>query len=125
MPCGCPSRSPRVAHMFSRAPQMKASLGHAFAAQPPAAAMPFGIGLPTAAPRHPDLVAHMATTAAGVAVGSAVGHTLGHALTGNFSRGGNTEPEKSDITYQEPSCWTSSLVGHAILRSNRVFPEPD
>lgn len=47
-------------------------------------------------------MAQMATTAAGVAVGSAVGHTLGHAITGGFSGGGNAEPARPDITYQEP-----------------------
>ncbi|KAG2459475.1 CHCH2 protein, partial [Polypterus senegalus] len=48
------------------------------------------------------MFAQMATTAAGVAVGSAVGHTIGHAMTGGFGGGGNAEPARADITYQEP-----------------------
>uniref|UniRef100_A0A8C5L3X6 Coiled-coil-helix-coiled-coil-helix domain containing 2 n=1 Tax=Jaculus jaculus TaxID=51337 RepID=A0A8C5L3X6_JACJA len=86
----------------SRAPQMRAAPRPAPAAQPPAAAPPSAVASPAAAPRQPGLMAQMATTAAGVAVGSAVGHTLGHALTGGFSGGGDAEPAKPDITYQEP-----------------------
>jgi hypothetical protein len=44
----------------------------------------------------------MASTVASVAVGSAVGHALGHTNTRGFRGGGNAEPAKPDITYQEP-----------------------
>ncbi|KAL1781928.1 coiled-coil-helix-coiled-coil-helix domain-containing protein 2 [Sigmodon hispidus] len=81
---------------------MRAAPRQAPAAQPPAATAPSAVGSPAAAPRQPGLMAQMATTAAGVAVGSAVGHILGHAVTGAFSGGGNAEPAKPDITYQEP-----------------------
>ncbi|XP_051017344.1 protein ZBED8-like [Acomys russatus] len=96
------SRISRVSPPASRAPQMRAVPRRAPAAQPPAAAAPSAVGSPAAAPQQPGLMAQMATTAAGVAVGSAVGHTLGHAITGGFSGGGNAEPAKPDITYQEP-----------------------
>ncbi|XP_051012407.1 coiled-coil-helix-coiled-coil-helix domain-containing protein 2-like [Acomys russatus] len=86
----------------SQAPEMRAAPSRAPAAQPPAAAAPSAVGSPAAAPRQPGLMAQMATTAAGVAVGSGVGHTLGHTITGGFLRGGNAEPTKPDITYQEP-----------------------
>ncbi|XP_050999409.1 coiled-coil-helix-coiled-coil-helix domain-containing protein 2-like [Acomys russatus] len=99
---GSRSRTSRVPPPASRAPQMRAAPSRAPAAQPPAAAAPSAVGSPAAVPRQPGLVAQMATTAAGVAVGSAVGHTLGHAITGGFSGGGNAEPAKADITYQEP-----------------------
>ncbi|KAL6046540.1 hypothetical protein STEG23_018200 [Scotinomys teguina] len=81
---------------------MRAAPRHAPAAHPPAAAAPSAVGSPAAAPRQPGLMAQMATTAAGVAVGSVVGHTLGHAITGGFSGGGNAEPARPDITYQDP-----------------------
>ncbi|KAL1765869.1 coiled-coil-helix-coiled-coil-helix domain-containing protein 2 [Sigmodon hispidus] len=81
---------------------MRSTPRQAPAAQPPAAAAPSAVGSPAAAPMQPGLMAQVATTAAGVAVGSAVGHTLGHAVTGAFSGGGNAEPAKPDITYQEP-----------------------
>ncbi|XP_006971423.1 coiled-coil-helix-coiled-coil-helix domain-containing protein 2 [Peromyscus maniculatus bairdii] len=102
MPRGSRSRSSRVAPPASRAPPMRAAPRQAPAAHPPAAAAPSAVGSPAAAPRQPGLMAQMATTAAGVAVGSAVGHTLGHAITGGFSGGGNAEPARPDITYQEP-----------------------
>ncbi|KAL1780925.1 coiled-coil-helix-coiled-coil-helix domain-containing protein 2 [Sigmodon hispidus] len=81
---------------------MRAAPRQAPAAQLPPAAAPSAVGSPAAAPRQPGLMAQMATTAAGVHVGSAVGHTLGHAVTGAFSRVGNAETAKPDITYQEP-----------------------
>ncbi|XP_076779142.1 coiled-coil-helix-coiled-coil-helix domain-containing protein 2 [Arvicanthis niloticus] len=102
MPRGSRSRTSRVTPPASRAPQMRPAPRRAPAAQPPAAAAPSAVGSPAAAPRQPGLMAQMATTAAGVAVGSAVGHTLGHAITGGLSGGGNAEPAKPDITYQEP-----------------------
>ncbi|KAL6033893.1 hypothetical protein STEG23_019612 [Scotinomys teguina] len=67
-----------------------------------AAAALSAVGSPAAAPRQLDLMAQMATTAAGVAVGSVVGHILGHAIPGGFNGGGNAEPARPDITYQEP-----------------------
>ncbi|XP_021556097.1 coiled-coil-helix-coiled-coil-helix domain-containing protein 2 isoform X2 [Neomonachus schauinslandi] len=107
MPRGSRSRTSRMAPPASRPPQMRAAPRPAPAAQPPAAqppavAPPAAVGSPAAAPRQPGLMAQMATTAAGVAVGSAVGHTVGHAITGGFSGGGNAEPSRPDITYQEP-----------------------
>ncbi|XP_052611518.1 protein ZBED8-like isoform X1 [Peromyscus californicus insignis] len=102
MPRGSGSGSSRVVPPASRAPQMRAAPRQAPAAHPPAAAAPSAVGSPAAAPRQPGLMAQMATTAAGVALGSAVGHTLGHAITGGFSGGGNAEPARPDITYQEP-----------------------
>uniref|UniRef100_A0A8C6GPP1 Uncharacterized protein n=1 Tax=Mus spicilegus TaxID=10103 RepID=A0A8C6GPP1_MUSSI len=54
------------------------------------------------APGQPSLMAQMASTVASVAVGSAVGHALGHTNTRGFRGGGNAEPAKPDITYQEP-----------------------
>ncbi|EDL14745.1 mCG1045936, partial [Mus musculus] len=86
----------------SWAPQMRAAPRRAPAAQPPAAVATSAVGSPAAEPRQPGLMAHLATTAAGVAVASAVGHTQGHAITGGFSRGCNAQPAKPDITYQEP-----------------------
>nr|XP_057936105.1 coiled-coil-helix-coiled-coil-helix domain-containing protein 2 [Doryrhamphus excisus] len=68
----------------------------------PVQAPPSALAAPAAAPKQPGLFAQMATTAAGVAVGSAVGHTIGHAMTGAFSGGGNSEPARPDVTYQEP-----------------------
>nr|XP_042125775.1 coiled-coil-helix-coiled-coil-helix domain-containing protein 2-like [Peromyscus maniculatus bairdii] len=102
MPRGSRSRSSWVAPLASRAPPMRAAPRQAPAAHPLAAAAPSAVGSPAAAPRQPGLMAQIATTAAGVAVGSAVGHTLGHAMTGGFSGGGNAEPARPDITYQEP-----------------------
>ncbi|XP_036027915.1 protein ZBED8-like [Onychomys torridus] len=102
MPRGSGSGPSRGAPPASRAPQMRAAPRQAPAAHPPAAAAPSAVGSPAAAPRQPGLMAQMATTAAGVAVGSAVGHTLGHAITGGFSGGGNAEPARPDITYQDP-----------------------
>lgn len=67
----------------------------------PMQSQPSAVGAP-AAPRQPGMFAQMATTAAGVAVGSAVGHTIGHAMTGGFSGGGQSEPARPDVTYQEP-----------------------
>ncbi|CAG2217937.1 CHCHD2 [Mytilus edulis] len=52
---------------------------------------------PASHPRQPGLMAHMATTAAGVAVGSAVGHTMGAAMTGGS--GGETLPNKWKPVY--------------------------
>uniref|UniRef100_A0A2I3GV92 CHCH domain-containing protein n=1 Tax=Nomascus leucogenys TaxID=61853 RepID=A0A2I3GV92_NOMLE len=99
MPCGSRSCTSRMTPPASWAPQMRVAPRPAPAAQPPAAAPPSAVGYLAAAPR---LMAHMATTAAGVAVGSAVGHTLGHAITGGFSGGSNAESTRPDITYQEP-----------------------
>ncbi|XP_051029714.1 coiled-coil-helix-coiled-coil-helix domain-containing protein 2-like [Phodopus roborovskii] len=92
MPRGSRSRSCRAASPASRAPQMRASLRQGPAAQPLAAAVP----------RQQVLMAQMTPTVAGVSVGSVLGHSPGHAITGGFSGGGDAEPAKSDITYQEP-----------------------
>ncbi|XP_035582306.1 coiled-coil-helix-coiled-coil-helix domain-containing protein 2-like [Zalophus californianus] len=102
MPCGSRSRTSRMAPPASRAPQMRAVPRPAPTAQPPAPSPPAAVGSPAAASGQPGLMAQMATTAAGVAVGSAVGHMIGHAITEGFSGGGNAEPSRPDITYQEP-----------------------
>uniref|UniRef100_A0A8C0XP33 Coiled-coil-helix-coiled-coil-helix domain-containing protein 2, mitochondrial n=1 Tax=Castor canadensis TaxID=51338 RepID=A0A8C0XP33_CASCN len=102
MPRGGRSRTSRMAPLASRAPHMRAPPRPAPAAQPPAVAPTSAVGAPVAAPWRPGLMAQMATTAAGMAVDSAVGHALGHAVTGGFSGGGNAEPSRPDITYQEP-----------------------
>ncbi|KAL1781617.1 coiled-coil-helix-coiled-coil-helix domain-containing protein 2 [Sigmodon hispidus] len=73
MPRGSQSRSSPVAPPASRAPQMRAAPRQAPAAQPPAAAAPSAWGTPWAM-----------------------------LSTGAFSGGGNAEPAKPDITYQEP-----------------------
>ncbi|XP_075956970.1 coiled-coil-helix-coiled-coil-helix domain-containing protein 2 [Anarhichas minor] len=103
MPRGSRSRTTRMAPPASRAPPPRPM---ARAAPPPSYAPapmhapPSAVGAPAAAPKQPGMFAQMATTATGVAVGSAVGHTLGHAMTGGFG-GGNSEPAKPDVTYQE------------------------
>uniref|UniRef100_A0A3P9LIS1 Coiled-coil-helix-coiled-coil-helix domain containing 2 n=1 Tax=Oryzias latipes TaxID=8090 RepID=A0A3P9LIS1_ORYLA len=104
MPRGSRSRTSRMPAPASRAPPSPPPMARA--APPPShapvpmQAPPSAVGAPAAAPRQPGMFAQMATTAAGVAVGSAVGHTIGHALTGGFG-GGQSEPAKPDITYQE------------------------
>ena len=115
MPRGSRSRTSRVTPPASRAPQMRAAPRRAPAAQPPAAVATSAVGSPAAEPRQPGLMAHLATTAAGVAVASAVGHTQGHAITGGFSGSGNAESAKPGIdSLREPSCRTSHFLDLAL-----------
>ncbi|XP_028320576.1 coiled-coil-helix-coiled-coil-helix domain-containing protein 2-like isoform X2 [Gouania willdenowi] len=101
MPRGSRSRTSRMAPPASRPPPMARAAPPPSHAPVPMQAPPSAVGAPATAPRQPGMFAQMATTAAGVAVGSAVGHTIGHAMTGGFG-GGNSEPAKPDVTYQEP-----------------------
>ena len=80
-------------------------------------APPSAVGSPAAAPRQPDLMAQVATTAAGVAVGSAVGHTLGHAITGGFEGGSLLGLPSLTRSLKELSCQSSSSsMAHASFR---------
>uniref|UniRef100_A0A8C4SDW3 Coiled-coil-helix-coiled-coil-helix domain containing 2 n=1 Tax=Erpetoichthys calabaricus TaxID=27687 RepID=A0A8C4SDW3_ERPCA len=101
MPRGNRSRMSRSPSPMSRAPSRPMAPA-ASASSVPAHPPPSAVAPPSTAPRQPGMFAQMATTAAGVAVGSAVGHTIGHAMTGGFGGGGNAEPARADITYQEP-----------------------
>ncbi|XP_061781780.1 coiled-coil-helix-coiled-coil-helix domain-containing protein 2 [Nerophis lumbriciformis] len=102
MPRGSRSRTSRMAPPARRSPPPPPPPRPSHAPVPMQAA-PSALAAPAAAPKQPGMFAQMATTAAGVAVGSAVGHTLGHAMTGGFGGGGNSEPARPDVTYQEPS----------------------
>ncbi|KAJ8388733.1 hypothetical protein AAFF_G00129660 [Aldrovandia affinis] len=66
--------------------------------------------LTTSKTKEPDLMAQMATTAAGVASGSAVGQVLGSAITGPFTGGSSApEPAKHTNSYQVPA-WISACL---------------